>query len=395
MKPLYITNITIDKVRHLQDIQIPVSDDSLKHLIITGKNGSGKTSLLDALADYLKAVTTSNDSSAAERRLQKYLKNLENLEQNMQNDTLAYRLEETEKRIEGYRNQIQAAKSGLDAAFSIPVEEILFRYETGEFIVAYYRANRVFKTTIPKQVEKVELQTSYAIDTEPRQNFVKYLLDMKMTQALAISGRKMEKAQIIQRWFDKFEALMQKILGNPEIRLVFDEDTFLFSIEEPGKEPYDFNTLSSGYEAIFDIVIDIMLRMEKKVNKTFLYNLPGIVLIDEIETHLHLELQKSIMETLTVIFPNIQFIVTTHSPFVLSSLGNTTIFDLENKKLVTDGLADVPYSGIVKGYFGTSELSEELREKFETYKNLVLKQDLTDDDFENITGPASGAFAAT
>lgn len=113
MKPLYITNITIDKVRHLQDIQIPVSDDSLKHLIITGKNGSGKTSLLDALADYLKAVTTSNDSSAAERRLQKYLKNLENLEQNMQNDTLAYRLEETEKRIEGYRNQIQAAKSGL------------------------------------------------------------------------------------------------------------------------------------------------------------------------------------------------------------------------------------------------------------------------------------------
>ncbi|MBR1672376.1 MAG: AAA family ATPase [Fretibacterium sp.] len=45
-----ITKLKIDKVRHLENIEIPIEDEEgkLKHLIITGKNGSGKTSLLDA-----------------------------------------------------------------------------------------------------------------------------------------------------------------------------------------------------------------------------------------------------------------------------------------------------------------------------------------------------------
>lgn len=50
----------------------------------------------------------------------------------------------------------------------------------------------------------------------------------------------------------------------------------------------------------------------------------------KIETHLHLELQKNIMSLLTTIFHNIQFIVTTHSPFILNSLDNVVIYDLEN-----------------------------------------------------------------
>ena len=82
-------------------------------------------------------------------------------------------------------------------------------------------------------------------------------------------------------------------------KLAFDEDTFRFSINEPGKDPYDFNTLSSGYAAIMDVVVDIMIRMERYTGRKFQYNLQGIVLIDEIEAHLHLELQKTVMKLLT------------------------------------------------------------------------------------------------
>lgn len=42
------------KVRHLKDITINLSDTTSRHLIFTGKNGSGKTSVLDAIAAYLK-----------------------------------------------------------------------------------------------------------------------------------------------------------------------------------------------------------------------------------------------------------------------------------------------------------------------------------------------------
>lgn len=44
MEQLYITDLKIQKVRHLHDIQIPLSGYGIKHLIFTGKNGSGKTS---------------------------------------------------------------------------------------------------------------------------------------------------------------------------------------------------------------------------------------------------------------------------------------------------------------------------------------------------------------
>ena len=46
MDELYITRLQIEKVRHLKNITIPIGKDEKKHLIITGKNGSGKTSLL-------------------------------------------------------------------------------------------------------------------------------------------------------------------------------------------------------------------------------------------------------------------------------------------------------------------------------------------------------------
>ena len=58
---------------------------------------------------------------------------------------------------------------------------------------------------------------------------------------------------------------------------------------------------------------------------------------------------------------NIQFIVSTHSPFALNSLENIVIYNLEERILIKDGLVDIHYQGIVEGYFKTSELSDLLR----------------------------------
>lgn len=171
-------------------------------------------------------------------------------------------------------------------------------YKNGELITAYYKAERVFLAEIPKHVEKVELKDSYRTMESPRKNFVKYLLDLKVTQALAISNGKKDKAAQIEAWFTKLEALLKKIFENNQLTLEFDEESYKFYICEPQKERYDFNTLSSGYAAIMDIVGDLMLRMEKHTGRRFQYDLPGIVLIDEIETHLHLELQKKYTGTI-------------------------------------------------------------------------------------------------
>lgn len=52
----FITKINIKKVRHLIDVEIKLSDNEKKHLILTGKNGSGKTSVLEALTKFLKGI---------------------------------------------------------------------------------------------------------------------------------------------------------------------------------------------------------------------------------------------------------------------------------------------------------------------------------------------------
>ena len=337
MEQLYITDVKIKKVRHLENIQIPLAKDKRKHLIFTGKNGSGKTSVLERIASAFYAFYTTNDL--------------------------------------------------IDSSISIEMNKKIGEGEPFDkrvFIVAYYQANRIFETKLPKHVEKIELRDYYEIDERPRENFVKYLLDLKMTEALAATGGKTEKAQKIKAWFANLEQLLRKIFEDDTLHLCFDEDTFQFTICEKGKEPFDFNSLSSGYAAVLDIVVDLIIRMEKQTEKTFQFDIPGIVLIDEIETHLHLELQKKILELLTTVFPNIQFIVSTHSPFILNSLDNVVIYDLENHLLVENGLDNVPYDGIVEGYFGADKLSDMLKEKFGQYKRLVKKENLSDDELNKL-----------
>ena len=201
---------------------------------------------------------------------------------------------------------------------------------------------------------------------------------------MAKSNGKHEKADAITLWFAEFQDLLRRIFDDPSLELIFEEDTFSFSIKEKNREAFDFNTLASGFAAALDIILDVMIRMQKNKGRTFNFDMPGIVLIDEIETHLHLELQKKILDLLTTLFPNIQFIMSTHSPFILNSLQNAVIYDLEKRMIAKDGLADIPYSGIVEGYFQSSELSYSLKEKYERYKMLTQKQELSDDDFEEI-----------
>ena len=379
MEQIFIKNIKINKVRHLKNLDIPVCENKCKHIILTGQNGSGKTSILDAIAVFLNSIVMGKhpeDIFAMINDTQKYIEYNKNSDER--------RLQQYEENLKNLNRNYSEITDGVWLDFNTSFVNIQKQFEAGQFVVAYYKADRVFSSIEPKHVEKVQLKSGYAIDETPREEFIKYLLDLKMTQALAISGGKMDKADTIRIWFEKFDDLLKIIFNAKSVRLEFDEETFKFLIVMDGREPFDFNTLSSGYAAILDIVVDLIIRMEKQLNRSFDFTIPGIVLIDEIETHLHLELQKNIMKLLTTVFPNIQFVVSSHSPFILNSLDNVIIYDLENKMLVENGLSDVPYSGIVEGYFKADELSDELRDKFEAYKELANKPNLDDDDYEQI-----------
>lgn len=381
MEQLFITNLTIEKVRHLKDISIPLSEKEMKHLILTGKNGSGKTSVIEALAGHINSVFTCPAFDIKKERLEKDTRRRNLAVQEGKSKTEIINLE---RMINDDKKELQKSRRGLDVRFNENTGDILALSEKYHYVLAYYPADRIFRAEHPKHVEKVQLREYYGLEEFPRNEFVKYLLDLKMTEALARNNNKTAKADDIHAWFSQLERLLKKIFDDETVMLEFDEETYEFHILQQGKEPFDFNTLSSGYQAVLDIVLDIMMRMQHQTQRSFDFNLSGIVLIDEIETHLHLELQKDILPFLTKFFPNMQFIVTSHSPFILNSIDNVVIYDLENQILIEHGLNDVPYDGVVEGYFRVDKLSDTLKEKFETYKNLVVKENLSDDELSEI-----------
>lgn len=95
---------------------------------------------------------------------------------------------------------------------------------------------------------------------------------------------------------------------------------------------YDIKLLSDGYKTSLAMVMDIAMRMVEanpEMGREAL-NSPGIVLIDEIELHLHPSWQQRIIPDLQRTFPNVQFICTTHSPQVLSTV------KVESIRIITD-----------------------------------------------------------
>ncbi len=261
----------------MKDIHIPLSGAERKHLILTGKNGSGKTSVLETLKNLF-------------------------YDPERYKEWMSYKTNEGAEKLTDY-NWIKG------------------------FILAYYSAKRKTDLEKPSGLNKIDFSDRYEIDGRPGKIFLQYIVNLKAEKSFARDDKDSDTAESIERWFNMFEDALRELFEDPGLKLEFDRKSFAFQIIQKDKEPFDFNTLADGYSAIIEIVTDLIIRMEKRKTKS--YDVQGIVLIDEIEAHLHIDLQKKVLPFLIRFFPRIQFIVSTHSPFVLSSIPNVVIYDLE------------------------------------------------------------------
>ena len=371
----YIKNIYIRQVRHLKDINIPLEKESYPHLMITGKNGSGKTSVLNAIAEHIGKVVNAN----IYRNYKESKENIEDLENQLRKNqritsipgkglTLLQQI--------GYNRRLH---QDLFDEIIIDFEQadmLIRKYQDGNFIIAFYEAHRTIKNLQePKNPTKPELQDKWGIKQTSTQEFLNFLADLKIQEALARNEKLEKDANQIREWFVNFEELLGEIFQDKGLQLHFNYKDYSFKILTKGKE-FKFTELSDGFAAVLDIIVDLILKMQHKNQLTRAYECEGIVLVDEIETHLHLELQKVIMRLLTEIFPNIQFIVTTHSPFVLSSLSNAVAFDLEHQEIIED-LTEYSYESLAEGYFGVKTASSYMGMQLGRLEELLKKEVLS------------------
>ena len=366
----FINNIHINKLFHLSDFDIPVADEKFPHLIITGKNGSGKTILLNAVSDFLNKI---KDDKAM--LFLGYYKSLETYNKILKETTDEQVRRQTQQNVDFFSREIENIYGKVELRSEL-WDSIIDKYAKGEFIIAFYQADRKVKMSEPKNPMKPVINKKGNVRETATSQFLNFLSDLKIQEALARNEKQDEDADEINAWFRDFEELLRHIYQDDELRLEFNYRDYSFRICTEGKK-FKFTEVSDGFAAVLDIVADLILKMQGEGTLIRSYQKEGIVLIDEIETHLHLALQKVIMPLLTKVFPNIQFVITTHSPFVLSSMPDAVAYDLEHRE-VLENLTEYSYESLAEGYFGVRTQSSYAEMQLDNFRRLLAKEELSD-----------------
>ena len=366
----FINNIHINKLFHLSDFDIPVADEKFPHLIITGKNGSGKTILLNAVSDFLNKI---KDDKAM--LFLGYYKSLETYNKILKETTDEQVRRQTQQNVDFFSREIENIYGKVELRSEL-WDSIIDKYAKGEFIIAFYQADRKVKMSEPKNPTKPVINKKGNVRETATSQFLNFLSDLKIQEALARNEKQDEDADEINAWFRDFEELLRHIYQDDELRLEFNYRDYSFRICTEGKK-FKFTEVSDGFAAVLDIVADLILKMQGEGTLVRSYQKEGIVLIDEIETHLHLALQKVIMPLLTKVFPNIQCIITTHSPFVLSSMPDAVAYDLEHRE-VLENLTEYSYESLAEGYFGVRTQSSYAEMQLDNFRRLLAKEELSD-----------------
>ncbi|HLA35151.1 MAG TPA: AAA family ATPase [Rhodocyclaceae bacterium] len=201
-------------------------------------------------------------------------------------------------------------------------------------IVAFYRANRHWSQPQPHEMQAATARNARA------DGYVSWWdasLDAGALQSWVI-GKCLERFQASSetgRSFDSIDsdelalanqALGAAVEGIKGLKYDLKQKSLLVewsSSDEPTRQPTAFENLSDGQRAVIGLVADIARRMcvlNPQLGEEVTRKTPGVVLIDELDIHLHPRWQRILTSGLKRAFPKVQFIVASHSPQVLGEL---------------------------------------------------------------------------
>jgi predicted ATP-binding protein involved in virulence len=326
-----------------------------RNLIVTGANGSGKTS-------FLRAVYEKVDLLIA----QKQLANLPKLKDDLQHLEIALlkNQEDAASRdhflrcISNTKKDIEKIETGLQIIIPNNIE-FSEKYDDKKAVIYFFDEDRLSEITKPDAAKGLSNEEENAKKQSPTQKFAnnleQHLVNLINRQSLAITKDKNQNfADKIAAWFVNFQSSLRVLFEDDTITLDYDADNIQFIICSNNKPSYTFQQLSAGYSAIFAVYADLIMRTE--YFKVLPSELSGVVFIDEIDSHLHVSLQRSILPFFTESFPQIQFIVTTHSPFVLMSTPDAIVFDLAKNEPIAEDLSYYTYSAVMEGLWNVKPI---------------------------------------
>lgn len=328
---MIIKSISLDNFRSKSKLQLELGR---RLTILIGENGSGKTSVLDGLAIGLGAILT-------------YLPGVSGIsfkntdirqDQNQKAPYTRVRVEtsqgliwdRTERRDKSKATSKQIPPAvGLQPLRKYLDEQILDPLNESKQVelpmFSYYGVSRALldvplrRRGFPKAHARFEaLEGALVADSRFRSAFVWFYNKENEEQ------RKQRELKDFDYQLPELAAVRRAIvsvfpgISNPHIKL----NPLKFVVNKDS-ETLDIMQLSDGYKTLLSLVIDLSIRMAlaNPESKQPLES-EAVVLIDEVDLHLHPEWQRKVVGDLLRTFPNTQFLLTTHSPYIIESINN-------------------------------------------------------------------------
>lgn len=358
---MFLANIHIENFKGIQTADFRFSNSM--NLII-GNNGAGKTSVLEAIAVALggflagiEGVNTIHFSKDEIRRENQLLGTGSNnilyrtpirVDANMTIDGEKFRFVRQKKSVSSSRSTIEprdickkAESMAADSRSVLP-------------IISYQSFSRI------SNQKKDKWEDPFSDDFSRVVGYMDCLEEASNTKMLTNWCKRMDHIAWQQgRQIAEYEAVkhavadfMQAMMGVDNIRIFYDKRTeeLMYTC---GSEQLPLRLLSSGFRTLLGMVLDIAYRMailNPDLLEHIVSDTPGIVLIDEIDMHLHPNWQWRVVEALQAVFPKVQFIATTHSPIIMASCKNENVIMLNPADQFLDMPSEVSQGNTVKGW---------------------------------------------
>lgn len=165
---------------------------------------------------------------------------------------------------------------------------------------------------------------SFAVSVKPK-TILQWIANTITKEALAKNQSDTDSAKRFRGAIANLEKVISDIIEKP-VRFLLKYDP-LDIIVEVAYETLDFNLLPDGLKSIVSWIADLLMRMDrvKWENGTPVFERNFILFLDEIEVHLHPAWQRKILPAVQKLFPNAQIFISTHSPFVVGSVDGAWI----------------------------------------------------------------------
>lgn len=400
---MWVEKITLENIKLFQKQDICFASKSKPYLWINllGKNGVGKSTLLQALALLLAGPEAARKLSPQPKFWVREPSTPGKVKITLHRDPIdrAISGENSKKKQFSYsylitgNQQLEIYKEWYSQPTIVPGREkglnwlrknAFSFYEHGWFAAGYgifRRMSRSSEVVIPGKLEKPNRAGNFISlfnDDYTLSSFEQWMvyLDFRLAKAP-----------------DDTEAKRMRDLGEAAIERVLPENIKIAEVTPDGLIQFDVDGkrvsalgLADGYRSMIAFASDLIWRvLQAFPGLENLEEARGVVLIDELESHLHPAWQRKIADWLRDVFPKIQFIVATHSPLIVAGSGDdaltlllevidgeskvSPITNMELSALDADHLLRSPAFGLESTY------SPETQKKIERYHELFRRKD--------------------